>query len=476
MQVDVPEGTAEQVREFYGREDVRAEMVRVFEDREAAPTYPWGYGTRPDAVNFPGDFDRFVEDDAVAFHGSVERWRNPMLIDEVDQDDLRTGWDLIIDIDCDRDMSFAKETAVALLRTFRDYGIDSVSVKFSGNRGFHLGIPREAFPAKVQGEELAGWYPDLPQAIVSYLRAELREDLAERFVEMEPGVKEEVYEDGEPAPYGLSDIENDWGSRHLFRMPYSVNEKSWLVSLPLPATADAIRSFEKDDARMEAVEVEERFLERDAEPGEAAELVVDALDWRARNRDVSERETFDGEFELPDEAIPEEHFPPTIKNILDGLEDGRKRSLFILITFLQHVGYDLEAVRRMVWEWNDRNDEALDETYVTAQLNWHERQDEPLMPPNWDSRGFYHDIGVYEEDALTEATSNPVSYAFAKAKDDEDHPHGADDEGSGGDGEGDGSGSKSAWDDKEIMECPYCGKEYKGETKWYRDHVQECQG
>ncbi|MDY6769014.1 MAG: hypothetical protein SVW02_02815, partial [Candidatus Nanohaloarchaea archaeon] len=109
-----------------------------------------------------------------------------------------------------------------------------------------------------------------------------------------------------------------------------------------------------------------------------------------------ERTEFDGEFDVPEEAAPEEYFPPTIHNILEGLEDGRKRAVFILTTFLQQVGYDFDSIEAMLWEWNDRNKEALDETYIRTQLNWHERQDEPLMPPNWDANGFYKDMNVYE--------------------------------------------------------------------------------
>ncbi|MDY6761723.1 MAG: hypothetical protein SVY41_01615 [Candidatus Nanohaloarchaea archaeon] len=466
MDIEVSDDRARRLEEYYLRDDVKGAMVRICEGREVGPTFPYGYGSRPDAVNFPGDFERLVEDGAVAFHGSVERWKNPLLIDEVDADELRSGWDLVIDIDCDDDLHFAKITAVELLQELQSFGIGDVSVKFSGNRGFHLGLRQEAFPDRVHGQPLAEWYPDLPRTIVSFLRDRLRERLAELFVDHDSSVNSVVYEDSEPAPYELVDIENDWGDRHLFRLPYSVNEKSWLVSLPVEPTEEGIMGFEKEDAAMDAVEVEHGFLE-DAEDGAAAELVVDALDWYAQQPGSEDRTEFDGEFDVPEEAAPEEYFPPTIHNILEGLEDGRKRAVFILTTFLQQVGYDFDSIEAMLWEWNDRNKEALDETYIRTQLNWHERQDEPLMPPNWDANGFYKDMNVYEEDPLTEATANPVSYTFAKLSDDED---------GGGEETGDGSEGGGSGDEKPTMECPYCGKEYQGETKWYRDHVRACSG
>ena len=52
-------------------------------------------------------------------------------------------------------------------------------------------------------------------------------------------------------PYQVSDIENDWGSRHLFRMPYSLHDGSWLVSLPIKP--EQIDKFEKSDAEMDKV-------------------------------------------------------------------------------------------------------------------------------------------------------------------------------------------------------------------------------
>lgn len=456
--MDISADRKQQIKEFYLQDAVIDEMVRIAEYREVAPTYPSGYGRRPDAVNFPGDFRQFVEDGAVAFHGSVERWRNPLLIDDVDSDDLRTGWDLVIDIDCDADLSFAKIAAQALIDEFCDFGIDHVSAKFSGNRGFHLGIRGEAFPNKLQGTPIARWYPDLPQTIVSFLRHRLKEQLAEAFVDHDATVRDTVYTDGDPTPYRLCDIENDWGDRHLFRMPYSVNEKSWLVAVPL--ALDAIADFKKPDAAIDTVTVEESFLDS-YEDGEATELAVEALDWYAEHHedDARDRESFDGEFSIPDDALDEEHFPPTIHNILGGLKDGRKRSVFILATFLRQVGYDWDAVAAMVRQWNDRNDDPLPDNYITSQLNWHRAQDEPLMPPNWDDGSVYHDIGVYEEDPLTRSTSNPVSYAFARASDDDD-------------AHDDSGGSTPEY----KAECPYCGKRYKREGHWYKEHVKECFG
>ncbi|MFB6147990.1 MAG: hypothetical protein ABEJ66_03830, partial [Candidatus Nanohaloarchaea archaeon] len=149
-----------------------------------------GYGKRPDAINFPGDFSQLVEDGAVAFHASVERWRNPLLIDNVnDLDDLREGWDLVMDIDCDQSFELAKDTAELVVEELRQHGVENISVKFSGNRGFHIGIRWEAFPDTLEGEEVpeifrgedvAELYPKLPRGIIEYLRDQLEGQMKEK--------------------------------------------------------------------------------------------------------------------------------------------------------------------------------------------------------------------------------------------------------------------------------------------------------
>jgi len=443
------------IRQYYQQEELVEKIVQISEYREIAPTYPQGYGKRPDAVNFPGDFEQLVEQGAVAFHASVEKWRNPLLIDKVDDhDNLREGWDLVIDIDCDYSFELSKETAKLVYEEIRQHGVENISLKFSGNRGFHLGVRGEAFPEKIEGEDISSFYPRLPRGIVNYIRHNLKEDMISLVEEFD--LSEEMETDEGRDPYQVSDIENDWGSRHLFRMPYSLHDGSWLVSLPI--TIDEIDEFEKKDAEPENIDFKADFL-MDYEKGEAANLAIQALDFlneREKERKEEREKKANKDFERPDDAIPEKFFPPSIKNILEGLEDGRKRGLFILINFYRCVGYSWNEIESKIWEWNERNKEALREAYVKSQLRWHQERDEDVPPPNYDSNGYYRDMQVYEGDPLEEKVSNPVSYAFRKAKKRDDS----------NDEEGEN-------EDEEIMECPRCGKEYQMEH-YYKKHVQTC--
>ena len=423
------------IRQYYQQDELVEKVVRIAEYREVAPTYPSGYGTRPDAVNFPGDFNQFVEDGAVAFHFSVEHWRNPLLIDNVDDHDrLRQGWDLVIDIDCDHSFELSKETAKLVIGELEQHGIENIGLKFSGNRGFHISVKKEAFPEKIGGEEISDYYPKLPRGIVNYIRQNLRDDMISLVEEY--GFEEEMETDEGKDPYQVADIENDWGSRHLFRMPYSLHDGSWLVSLPIKP--EEIDDFEKSDAEMDKIDFETDFLV-DCEEGEATNLAVQAMDFlheREREKKEKREEKADREFERPEDAIPEKYFPPTIKNILEGLEDGRKRALFILLNFYRTVGYSWNEIESKIWEWNEENKDPLRESYIKTQLRWHRNREEDVPPPNYDADGYYKDMQVYEGDRLEEKLPNPVSYAFKQANKMDDNPEEEEaEESSGNDGQ-----------------------------------------
>lgn len=445
------------IRQYYEQEELIERVLNFCEYREVAPTYEQGYGKRPDAINFPGDFQQFVENGAVAFHTSVEKWRNPLLIDQVnDLNNLRTDWDLVIDIDCDHSFKIAKETAKLVIKELRDHGIDNISIKFSGNRGFHIGIRNEAFPDKVEGNPIEKIYPQLPRGIIDYIRNNVEEQLKQ--IIRDHGLQSEMEtEDGEN-PFAVADIENDWGSRHLFRMPYSLHDGSWLVSKPIKI--NEIDEFEKKNAEIDKITFENSFL-HEFEKGEATNLVMQAQDFlesRKENRLEEIEKNRESSFDSPEDAIPEKYFPPTIKNILEGLKDGRKRGLFILINFYNVTGYSWPDIEKKIYEWNERNHEKLRESYVKSQLNWHKKRDEDVPPPNYDSNGYYKDMNVYEGTKLEESVANPVSYAFKRKRDIE----GSESE-----------SNKNEEEDKEIFECPHCGKEYKMES-YFKKHVQEC--
>ena len=128
------------------------------------------------------------------------------------------------------------------------------------------------------------------------------------------------------------------------------------------------------------------------------------------------------EYEIPKSALPVEHFPPCIKKILNGIEDGRKRSLFTLVNFLTCVGWDHDKIEALLKDWNKKNQEPLREVLLVGQLRYHKQQKKRILPPNCANKMYYQDIGCCMPDNLCNKIKNPVNYAKRKIKGSEIKP------------------------------------------------------
>lgn len=431
--------------QYYNTPRIKNRFMFNSEEREVVPRYIGGaYGKRPDKLNMKGDLEHFIDSNAAEFHASVEHWKNPLMIDEVEDPNLlRTGWDFIIDIDCDESFTLAKYTAQLIIEKLGELDIENIGVKFSGNRGFHLSIMDKAFPDKIEEEEFANLYPELQEKLITYLRHELKDSMKELVREHGYEKQMQTQDRGED-PYQVSDIEQGWTGRHLFRMPYSLHSGSGLISLPIQK--EEVLEFEKEQANPENIIPKHQFF-IEPEENEAENLVETVLRFEEENPDLfRDRNGYDknSSFDTPDEAIPEEDFPPTIKKILEGLNDGRKRGLFILIKFLQCTGWEWEQIRERLHKWNQRNNPSLKQGKIDRMVSYHKRQDKELPPPNYDANGYYKDMGVYQGEEL----ANPVSYIL-KDKKTEDVQE----------------------DDLFDGECEFCGK-ICGTDKYLKKHVE----
>ncbi len=159
-------------KEYYLREDVRNAIVEHAQAREVGVRYGDSFGSRPDMISYPNDVTEFSRKGATSFHISEERWHNPLDLKvgmrKQDMDALRSGWDFIIDVDCPI-WEYSKIITHLLTQALIAHGIDSVTVKFSGNKGFHIGVPFEAFPAEFQSKPMSAWFPEAPRKMAEYL-------------------------------------------------------------------------------------------------------------------------------------------------------------------------------------------------------------------------------------------------------------------------------------------------------------------
>ncbi len=495
----------------YKREDIQEQMVSAAADREVAVKYgEKGFGKRPDTLKFPRDVLEFAKQRATSFHVSEERWFNPLQLDtglKPEQlNEMRKGWDLVLDIDIP-DWKLSKIITWLLIKALKEQGIRSVSCKFSGNKGFHIGVPFEAFPDTIDGNETRKMFPDVCKKISLFLieyigkthtiydeisetitfggqytftmdhiaqklekekkdllkrvcsecRSKVSDFQRKKLNEFEcscgeiiklkdeyskcPKCSAIVYQEKEPSQPvckcgskashyefdPLSVIEVDTiliSSRHMYRMVYSLHEKSGLCSVPV--NCDRILLFQKEMADPRTVGISsQKFLDSSySDKNEGAALMKASIELTSDESDMRERAMqyrqmnksgVSNDLEEIENEIPADFFPPCIHELMKGLSDGRKRGMFILINFLSNVGYGWEKAEEIIKDWNKRNDEELREVLIKGQIRYRKTKGK-ILPPGCSNNAYYKDLGICSPDNFCQKIKNPVKYAIFRSK------------------------------------------------------------
>ena len=334
-------------------------------DKEIGMRFGESFGKRPDTLMYPREILELALKEMTSLHASEERWSNPLALDsrlgKKELEQMRTGWDLVLDIDC-KIFEYSRLCAYLVIDFLRYCEVKDYSIKFSGNKGFHIGVPFEAFPAKVGDVPTKLLFPDAAKKIAYYVRDHIAGELAKKIMDLEENdfnrVREKVNLPAEeiirytPNQYGdkIPSLNVDKfleidtvliSSRHLYRMPYSLHEKSGLVSLPIDP--DTILNFQKEMAAPELVTPHFTFLERNVSGETARRLLVQALDYKAKLEEPKERKRNEqkGYDELViSSPIKEDFFPPCMKLMLQGIGDGKKRAVFCFSNFLGKIGWN----------------------------------------------------------------------------------------------------------------------------------------
>jgi hypothetical protein len=415
--------------QHYSNIDVMKEIARVSVDREVAVQMQGGrYGKRPDIIQFPKEVEAMSRAGATSFHISQERWFDPMQLSadttKRQMEALRKGWDLIIDIDCPW-FDYSTLAAETVVEALNFHGVEP-QIKFSGNRGWHIAIPFEAFPETVGKKKTKHLYEKASAALLKYIRDFINEALWDKIKVKEGDIRKIIEKTGKKREdfidakgvdiCKLIDLDLALGApRHLIRAPYSLHEKTGLVSLAIHA--DKISEFNKDLAKPENIkEINDSFLNPSKiKEGSASQLLIQALDWKDEEAEEAPKET--GQIIHIEGRVDESRFPPCMKLVLSGLSDGRKRALFALFNMLRCCNWGWTEIEQKVKEWNQSNAEPLKDGYIIAQLNWHGRNTKKVPPPN--CRAYFKEIGVCQPDSICESPlKNPLSYVKRKRKKD----------------------------------------------------------
>ena len=444
-------------QKYYSRPEIQQAILEFAKDREIGVMFDGYFGKRPDVIEYLTDVKALVKKGVFSFHCSEERWENALLLGSEGGEDERAknrvGWDLILDLD-GVDFVYSQYLGKVIIDYLEELGIKNVSLKFSGNKGFHLGIPFEAFskecPGLVSGvSETRLLFPDVAKKTVLFLLHELKGRISKIILDSEGGGRKAIGIICERYGIEESDLEFDEEnytfnfmkvieidtilitSRHLFRMPYSLNEKSGLVSVPL--AKEKILDFKRDWARPNNVKPEfdrkYAFLKYDEKYGQDGNILLekvysdedymyDEMYKEYENKIKSKRS---GEFVLEiDESVEIGDFPDSIKYILDNdVEDGRKRALFLLMTFLTSIKWNYETIEEFVYGWNDKLSKSLKKNYVQAQLSWFKAQNKVLSPPNYENDNYFVGIGIPKEIVEKDrrrfkgiTAKNPLHYVY----------------------------------------------------------------
>ncbi len=423
---------------FYKRRDIQDAMIAHAQQKEVGVRYEEAFGKRPDMLMYPNEILELALKNATSFHASEELWQNPLALNSTNTkkelEELRVGWDLVLDIDC-KIMEYSRIAASVIIRFLKYCGVKDLSVKFSGNKGLHIGVPFEAFPKQVGTILTKDLFPDAPRKIAFYIKENIKEELGKKILEFEQNnfaaIREKVNlpsEDiirfeknsfGDSIPQLNMDkfLEIDTvllASRHLYRMPYSLHEKSGLVSLPLDP--EKVLEFEKPMAKPEVVKIPAFiFLDRNVSGESARQLLVQALDFKVKVQEDRELPSKKYEEFTIESPIKEDFFPPCMKAMLNGMEDGKKRAVFCLMNFLGKIGWNEKEIEEYLLRWNrEKNKEPLRENYIKSQLQ-HFKAGERL-PPNCDNEAYYRALGVCCDAEHCKRVKNPVGYTLGKWK------------------------------------------------------------
>ena len=395
---------------YYSNPEVQKAIFDFSKNREISPQYFEGFGKRPDSFQYTGDIFEMVKKGATSFHCSQEIWENPLSIktgmNEKQLNELRTGWDLLIDIDS-KYLDYSKILLEQIIKILDFHGIKNYGIKFSGSKGFHILVPWKAFPKKVNNLETSDMFPEWPRIITNYITEKTKPLLIKELTKLT--TENKYIRDFAAAKEVMPDIILV-SPRHLFRMPYSLHEKTALASIVLEL--DEIKDFQPRDANPLKIKV--RNFMPDSKEGEARELLIQALDWHKENNynlSGKEKKSFDYK-PIKLQNLSEKMFPPSIQKILQGVSDGRKRALFILLNLFRSLGMDKDELEKRIYSWNEKNKIPLKIGYIKSQLSWNYRN-KVVLPPNFD-KDYYKGIGIIPTDEELRY-KNPVNYVVKKS-------------------------------------------------------------
>jgi len=242
--------TASQVVQYYAeREDVQRALLA------------YGVGRRAVVGTDPGVFGRHDLQASLTSPAQIAAWAKSALDGRIsavprkypafhatitrsaaNADPSLCGTDLVIEVDVKPNHKDAFRQGRKVLDLLDSYGVP-YRVKFSGNSSPHIILPAELFPPDIRGHRFGG----AARKMLDFIAARS----------------------------GAAGIDASFASPdHFLRMPYSLNEHTGLVSVPIPK--DQYNDFRLEMAEAHNVVVDDSWMDVSNEPRDGVKAFLAA--------------------------------------------------------------------------------------------------------------------------------------------------------------------------------------------------------
>ena len=251
-------------------------------------------------------------------------------------------------------------------------------------------------------------FPEWPRLICKYISDAINKQLIEKISDLTDQNRKSYVKDFEAPKEVMPDLILV-SSRHLFRCPYSLHEKTGLASVVLDK--DNIEDFKPSDA--DPLKIKVLPFVPEARKNEAKKLLIQALDWDKERQKKKDQKKYTRKYKEISIDRKKLIFPPCVQKILKGIKDGKKRSLFALTNYFRYLNFSEDEIREKIEEWNKKNKPRLKEGYIRSQFSYAFKR-KKILPPNCDKH--FKDINVCDPDGLCQKIKNPLNYTLLSSK------------------------------------------------------------
>lgn len=397
-------------KSYYRRLNIVEYIYNYCRDREVAVFNKEGkiISKRPETFENNGDIVVYVDRGGYSIHATVEKWQDPLLLSSANMKEypnLINSYDLVVDIDIklynsvDKNLKICQLITADLYSRLERFGF-TPSIKFSGHRGFHLIAPLNGI-SDIAGLDIKKFKEQIYKAYLNFIKVLLKKAIYSVGQQLQkPSLYKKLLAD-DIIDYQIA----SW--RHMIRVPYSLHEKTGLVSIVLQP--EDLSNFNIEIAKpnkiTDTIEIEPPKSIKDILLLALGYTYLHELSRKAGRKAIKYiRE------------IPEDDLPPCVKLLLEGVPAGiRNNTMFFLINFFRSLGYSQEDIEKIIIEWNNKNPEPLKDREVEYAIEYHLTRAK-YAPYSCEKLREYIGRQYCQPNEICQSISHPLQYVWTVRK------------------------------------------------------------